>query len=179
MKKMIGLVSLLSVMCLLIPAIVWADAVVSIDPAEIQSPEAGETIAVDVKITGVEGLFGYTLTITFDLTAVNFVSAEKGEFLPDAFALDPIIGDNSVEYNAAKMGGDAVDGDGVLAIFEFEIVEVKNSTLELDAVLSDAMAQPIPVTTEGVEIIGGGDVAAVEPAGKLSTTWGMIKSQAK
>lgn len=155
MKKIVGLATLLSVMCLLIPAFVWADAVVSIDPAEIQSPAAGETITVEVKVAGVEGLFGYTLTITFDPTAVSFVSAEKSDFLPGAFALDPITTDNSVEYNVTKMGGDPVDGDGLLSTFEFEVMEAKNSTLELDVTLSNASAEEIPVTIEGTKITGG------------------------
>jgi len=152
MKKIVWLSSLLSVICLLIPSIVWADAVVSIVPAEIQSPAAGKTITVDVKITGVEGLFGYTLKITFDPTAVGFVSAKKSDFLPGAFALDPIVGDNSVEYNVTMLTGNPVTGDGVLATFEFEIVEVKNSTLELSVVLSDASATEILATAESAEI---------------------------
>lgn len=152
MIKKIGLASLLSVMCLLIPALVWADATVSIVPAEVQSPAAGETLTVDAEVTDVEGLFGYTLKITFDAAAVSFVSAEKSDFLPGAFAMDPVVKENSVEYSATMMGGDAVDGDGVLATFEFEVVEEKASTLELEATLSNDAAEEIPVTNEGAEI---------------------------
>jgi len=153
MKKVIWLASLLSVMCLLVPSIVQADAVVSIVPAEIQSPAAGETITLDVEITGVEGLFGYTLKTTFDPTALSFVSVEKSDFLPGAFALDPIITDNSVEYNVTMLAGNPVDGDGVLATFEFEILEAKESTIGLEATLSDKTANAIPATIEGAEII--------------------------
>lgn len=151
MKKITGLASLL-VMCLLIPAFVWADATVSLVPAEIQSPEVGAAFNVDVEITGVESLFGYTLKITFDPTAVSFSSAKNSDFLPGAFAMDPIEKENSVEYNVTMLGGNAVDGDGVLATFEFEVVEVKESTLELDVTLSDDMAEEILATTEDTQI---------------------------
>lgn len=151
MKKITGLALL--VMCLLIPTFVWAQATVSIVPAEIQSPEVGETFNVDVKITGVEGLFGYTLEIVFDSTTVSFSSAENSDFLPDAFVMEPIVEENSVEYNITMLGGNSVDGDGVLATFEFEVLEVKESTLELDVTLSNDMAEEIPATTEDAQII--------------------------
>ena len=44
---------------------------VSIDPATIESPAAGEQLTVNIGITGGMNVAGYQVTVTFDPTALS------------------------------------------------------------------------------------------------------------
>ena len=55
---------------------------VSIDPATVDSPAAGEQLTVNINITGGMNVAGYQLDVTFDPTALSYVSSEKGDYLP-------------------------------------------------------------------------------------------------
>jgi len=156
MKKVIWLASLLSVMCLLIPSIVWAEAVVSIDPAEIQSPVAGETLEVDIVITGAENVSGFQTKVVYDATALDYNEVVEGDFLKSVgftFMTPPKKQDGAVLLGVALLGAGA-SGDGTLMTVKFNVVEKKDSMLELDVALSDPDANPISATVEGAKIIG-------------------------
>ena len=82
------LFSLLAVaMCLGFTAMSYGQAVVSVDPAEVESPAAGEELMVSINITGGEGVAGYEADVSFDPTALEYVSHANGDYLPaGAFA---------------------------------------------------------------------------------------------
>ena len=128
---------------------------VSIDPASIESPAAGEQLTVNINITGGMNVAGYQATVTFDSTALSYVSIANGDFLPaGAFATTPVITDTSVTLGAAGLptasGVPTADGDGTLATVTFTVVEVKDSAIGLtDVLISDATATPIAVTVQG------------------------------
>lgn len=151
MKKTIGLASLLTLMCLLIPAVVWADAVVSIEPGEVQSPVAGETLEFDLVITGAENVSGFQASVAYDTTALNYVSAVEGDFLKSVgstFWNPPKVEDGKVTLVSLLIGA-GVSGDGTLATASFEVVSAKESTLELTGVqISDPDGNEIPAETE-------------------------------
>ena len=128
---------------------------VSIDPASIESPAAGEQLTVNISITGGMNVAGYQVTVTFDSTALSYVSIANGDYLPaGAFATAPIVTDTSVTLGAAGLptagGVPTADGDGTLATVTFTVVEAKDSAIGLtDVLISDATATPMDVTVQG------------------------------
>ena len=66
------LFSLLAVvMCLGFTAMSYGQAVVSVDPAEVESPAVGEELMVNINIAGGAGVAGYQVTVNFDPTALS------------------------------------------------------------------------------------------------------------
>jgi len=143
-------------------------ATVMIDPAARDSPPAGETLTVDVKVVDIVGLFGYEFKLSFDNSALKFSGIEEGEFLGKDGATTFLfltlngqmvkIQDVSPEVTAnvnsagalvvgnVKLGGADVNGTGGLVTITFEVLEAKTSTLELqDVTLAGSDALPIPV----------------------------------
>ena len=161
------LFSLLAVvMCLGFTAMSHGAAVVSVDPAEVESPAAGEELMVNINITGGAGVAGYGLTVNFDSTALEYVSGANADYLPaGAFPVPPTTTDSSVTIAAAAIGATS-DGDGTLATVTFTVVEAKASTISLtDVVVSDAAAAALEVTTmDGMVTVAGAEPAAEEPA---------------
>ena len=162
------LFSLLAVvLCLGFTAMSYGQAVISVDPAEVESPAAGEELTVSINITGGAGIVGYQVAVNFDATALEYVSAANADHLPaGAF---PVIkpGDGSVLVGA---GGatPAAEADGTLATVTFEVIEAKASTISLtDGLLSDAAADPVEFTTmDGMVTVGGvGPAPADDAAG--------------
>ncbi|MCH8293914.1 hypothetical protein IH992_22765 [Candidatus Poribacteria bacterium] len=129
--------------------------VVSIQPSEMESPAVGEQFTIDVNITGGENVAGYQMTVTFDSTALSFVSIENADYLPvGAFVLPPTLDNDRVTFIATS--GGASSGDGTLAKATFEVVRVKASTIGLvNVTLSDPDLNRINVTTEDGKITGG------------------------
>ena len=130
-------------------------SVVSIQPSEMESPAVGEQFTIDVNITGGENVAGYQMTVTFDPTALSFVSIENADYLPvGAFVLAPTPDNDRVTFIATS--GGASNGDGTLAKATFEVVKVKASTIGLvNVTLSDPDLNRINVTTEDGKITGG------------------------
>ena len=71
----------LALTCVVASAAGTQAATVIMDPVELDSPEKGETLVVNVKIQDVAGLFGYEFHLSFDSTALKFSDIEAGEFL--------------------------------------------------------------------------------------------------
>ena len=49
---------------------------VSIDPASVESPAAGEQLTLNINITGGMNVAGYQLTVTFDPTALSMPASQ-------------------------------------------------------------------------------------------------------
>ena len=148
---------------------------VAMDPATVESPAAGEQFTLNINITGGTNVAGYQLTVTFDPTALSYVSIANGDYLPaGAFATPPNLTDNQVIFGAASLTGLA-DGDGTLATVTFTVVEVKSSTIGLEAVVSDPTATPIAVTVEGGMITLEGGMITLPPARKPDLVVGQPK----
>ena len=127
---------------------------VSIDPATIDSPAVGEQLTLNINITGGMNVAGYEVTLTFDSTALSYVSIANGDYLPaGAFAVPPVVTDTSAKLAATSLAGTA-SGDGTLATATFMVVEAKDSAIELEAVVSDPAATAIDVTVEGSMVTG-------------------------
>ena len=112
---------------------------VSIAPAEIESPAAGEQLTVSINIADSVGVTGIQGTVNFDPTALRYVSVQMGDYVPVGSHVEPpIVSDNNVLF-AVSFLGIARSGDGTVATVTFEVVEAKASTISLmDVVLADA-----------------------------------------
>ena len=128
---------------------------VSIDPATIESPAAGEQLILNINITGGANVAGYQVTVTFDSTALSNASIANGDYLPSGAFVAPLPStDTSVGLGATAIGATS-DGDGTLATVTFTVVEAKDSTIGLTNVLiSDPVADPIDVTVQGGMVTG-------------------------
>ncbi|MDE0012949.1 MAG: spondin domain-containing protein [Candidatus Poribacteria bacterium] len=145
----------------------YGQAVVSVEPAEVESPAAGEELMVSINIAGGADVAGYQVTVNFDPTALGYVSGANADYLPaGAFAVPVVTTDNSVTIAATSLTGAAADVDGTLATVTFEVLEAKASAISLSAVtLADATASALEVTTADgmVTVAGAEEPAAEEP----------------
>ena len=159
------LFSLLAVvMCLGFTAMSHGAAVVSVNPAEVESPAVGEQLEVNINITGGEGVGGYQVTVNFDSTALSYVSSDYNAGYLAAFpGISPVglASDSSIQFITL---GQAPDGDHTLATITFEVVEAKASSITLtDVTVSDAGGVELDVTTADSMVTVA---AAEEPAEK-------------
>ena len=162
------LFSLLAVvMCLGFTAMSYGQVVVSVEPAEVESPAAGEELMVSINITGGAGVAGYQVTVNFDATALSYDSiAYNDDYIaePPALLGGVEASDNSVRFLGL---GDAPDGDHTLATITFTVVEAKASTISLaDVLVSGAGGVALESTTMDsmVTIAAAEEPAAEEPA---------------
>ena len=167
------LFSLLAVvMCFGFTAMSYGQAVVSIEPAEVESPAAGEELMVNINVAGGAGVAGYQVTVNFDPTALSYVSGGNADYLPaGAFAVPPTTTDSSVTIAGTSLTGPAPDGDGTLATVTFTVVEAKASTISLtDVTLADAAANALDVTTmDGIVTVDGAGPAPADDAADDTT----------
>ena len=128
---------------------------VSIDPASVESPAAGEQLTLNINIIGGMNVAGYQLTVTFDPTALSDASIANGDYLPTGAFVAPLPAtDTSVGLGATAVGATS-EGDGALATVTFTVVEAKDSTIGLTNVLiSDPAAAAIDVTVQGGMVTG-------------------------
>ncbi len=112
-----------------------SDATVRLSPASMVLPSVGEQLTLSLEIVDAENVAGYQAKVSFDNTALRYVSGANGDFLPaGAFFVDPVVEGNLIMLNAASLAGDT-DGDGTLATLTFEVITATPSTLTLSDVL--------------------------------------------
>ena len=101
----------------------YGAATVSVDPATVESPAAGESLTVNINITGGEGVADTKPTVNFDPTALEYASSANANYLPaGAFAVPAKVSDagDSVTISATSLSGTS-DGDGTLATVTFTV----------------------------------------------------------
>ena len=157
MRQFLSLAACIAVVCLVIPSMAFGQAVVSIDPATQESPDVGGEVTVNINITGGANVAGYQLTVTFDPTALSFVSIANADYLPGSpFVVEPNLDEaGKIKNLAATSLGGTGSGDGTIANVVFSVVEVKDSTIGLEDVsLSDPGATSLPLTTTDGQVTG-------------------------
>ena len=148
--------------------------VVSIEPANIESPAVGQQLTLNIRITNGKNIAGYQLTIRFDQTALRYVNSANGTYLKDAFEIPPSADANSVTVAATLLSGAVTAASGTLATVTFEVVAVKRSTLQLqDVTLSNEAAEPLAVTTRN-GVVTTATIPAVEPPQDPKPSGGMV-----
>ena len=166
------MIAYLVAICLTIPSLTFAAAVVSIDPSVIESPPVGEKLVINAKISNAENVSAYQLNLRFDSNALSFVGVEFSDYLPgdrdirniadvEIFLIEP----NRVEADLATgsatlappiaaasligVGGN----EGTLLRVTFEVLELTDSAIELiDVELSNPGGMRLDVTTESGRI---------------------------
>ena len=130
-----------------------SDATVNLSPSPVQSPAMGEQLAISLNITKGKNVAAYQATVSFDTTALRYVSSAIGNYLPQgAFFVPPVVKENTVTLAATSLGGES-DGDGTLATLTFEVVDAKASTLTLsDVLLTDRAGVKSRPQVESAEI---------------------------
>ena len=142
----------------------YGEAVFSIDPAAIESPAAGEQLTVDVNISAAAGITAYQFDVLFDPTALSYVGVEFSDYLPGAFPVSPNA--DEIETNpdtglaTIRMASLSLAGEGgdmgTLVTITFEVVEAKDSSLQIAEVQvpdpADASLQTLlaVTTTDGM-----------------------------
>ena len=112
-----------------------AEASVQFLPSQMTSPAAGAQFNLSLRIGGGVDVAGYQATVTFDSTALRYVSYSNGDYLADhAFQIPAIVEENRVTLSATSTGAES-RGDGTLATLTFEVIAAKNSRLWLSNVL--------------------------------------------
>ena len=173
MNKQLFLVTLFLLVCLSIPSTSAAQIEISAVPSAT-NPAVGYQIEVSINIAGGTNVAGYDFKLTFNPTALEFISIENSDYfpgdarplnytdaelaailqdpnydLPDVFTIPPRVGDGSVRFGAFAPTGTA-EGDGTLAVARFKILAETETTIGLEeVVIGDRAQQPIelaPIT---------------------------------
>jgi hypothetical protein len=132
----------LTIICLTVSSIVSAETVL-IAPPEITLPEVGQKLMLDIKVEGAKGLFGFEFDLSYNPEFLKFSSATEGDFLQSAgqtFAVSPIIygskpkdgGVGTIRMGVSQLGGKGVNGDGMLAQVEFEVIKEASAPILLE-----------------------------------------------
>ena len=117
----------------------YGQTTLSIDPAEIESPAAGEQFAVNVNISGAAGITAYQFDVLFDPTSLSYVGVGFSDYLPGAFPVppkadeietNPDTGLATIRMASLSLAGEGGDM-GTLVTITFEVVEAKDSSLQL------------------------------------------------
>ena len=169
------------IVCLAIPLIGHTQTVVSFNPPVMESPDVAQPFNIDIHISDATDVFGYQIAITFDPTALVYVSVQNGEFLAGSIGpptLPPNVEDGEIKFGATLLGAvPGVNGDGTLATVTFEVVAVKTSTLGLDVKLLDSDAQELDLLTEAGTITGAPlEPVRTEPEADVLSFEGTISS---
>lgn len=123
--------------------IIESDAIVSISPTSIASPNIGEQLNLDVAISEGKNIVGYDITIEYDPTALRFVSGSKGDYLTENATFETnesrimkVVEFHNVSYPqhlklASKQQDSLSQGNGNLVRITFDVIEPKTSTVTL------------------------------------------------
>ena len=151
----------------------YGQTALSIDPAAIESPAAGEQLTVNVNISGAAGITAYQFDVLFDPTALSYVGVEFSDYLPGAFPVPPNA--EEIETNpdtglaAIRMASLSLAGEGgdmgTLVTITFEAVEAKDSSLQLAEVQI-----PDPADTTSVLAVTTTDGMVTAPAPPVDET---------
>ena len=181
MKQLLRVTVCAAIVCWSIPSIALAQTGVSFNPLVMESPNVAQQFTINIDITNATDVFGYQIAITFDPTALSYVSVQNGEFLAGSIGpptLPPNVEDGEIKFGATLLGAvPGVNGDGTLATVTFEVVAVKTSTLGLDVKIIDSNDQRLDLVTEAGTITGAPLEAVItEPAGDVLSFEATISS---
>lgn len=150
-KNVFTFTFLLGVCCLLATSLAAAPhTTVQITPAQTTPAAIGEQVVFNVAIASQQPIDAYQFTLTFDPTALRYVSSTNGDYLPDVFVVPAQVKPNQVTLVAVSLSG-GTTGEGSLAALTFEVLSKQASPLTLSEVL-------LPVTTGGLaepQVING------------------------
>ena len=126
---------------------------VSLSPASVWPGNVGDQLTVNANITDGADVRGYQVELTFDSTALRFISSTDAGYLPTgAFVVPPVLTGNRVTLSAISLQQSS-EGDGTLATFTFEVLTASPAMPTLsDVKLTDSNANSLAVQIETDEI---------------------------
>lgn len=127
---------------------------VKVSPASVESPRRGEQLTITVDIVDGQEVQGYEGVLSFDATALRFVSLEHGTYLQGELlpVPTPEVTD-MVRFAQISVDTPAATADGTLITIIFEVLSAKASELLLtDVIISKAAGVELPVIIENAEI---------------------------
>jgi hypothetical protein len=159
---------------LVFPGRAFSDAVVSVQPT-LSTISTGDTLTLDVNITGVTDLFGFQFDVLFGASTLSATSETEGTFLATGGTtffvggtIDNVGGSITNTANTLIGAISGVDGDGTLAVLEFSGLAPGTTSVDLaNVILLDSNFNPIDFTTQDANVTVEGSVAAPEPSGLL------------
>ena len=173
---------------------------IRLTPTLVISPAIGKQFSINVSIVGGENVGGYQCSLVFDPTALRYVESANGDYLPSgAFFVPPVVfsvvkdrnGDyippprwsapedrlKAVTLGATSLSG-VSDGDGTLATVTFEVLDVKESVIDLfDVILTDSAGEHLPHFAAGTwveppSLLPSSAVISLTPSSVLSPVIG-------
>lgn len=125
---------------------------------------SGDTVYLDVKATGVNGVFGASIKFNYDATKVKWGGThETGNFLEGGgssptyqVALDGSTGEGKLVVGVALSSGTPVSGNGTIVTIPFKVIASGNTNITFsgDSKLTDN-ASPVPSVVSVTSWDGG------------------------
>ena len=111
------------------------DTQVRIIPDPVVSPPIGGQFTINVNVIAGENVGGYQMSLEFDPDTLRYIESANGDYLSSgAFFVPPVVSENKVTLGATALTG-VSSGDGTLATVTFEVIDVKESVLNLSEVI--------------------------------------------
>ena len=124
---------------------------VEITPSQVESPDIGENLIVNIKMSNVKNAAGYQLTVHFDPASLKFVKSENGAFFPDGDSSD--LNGDQIKLAAVNVSGNSTD-EGTLATLTFKVVAVEPSQITLsDIIVMEQDLTIIPIVAKRCDIV--------------------------
>lgn len=161
--------SIISAAALLLTAAAFPQVIVYFDPPEVGVPldQPGMEFTAELRVKGVEDLFGFEVRLDYDSSALEILSIDEGDFLKsDGISTffntikedDKLVGAFSTRLGADVTG---VEGEGALLRVSFKVLRVDKLEVTAQVKLSDSNAEeievneikPLKVVVTGEEVI--------------------------
>ena len=153
------------------------DTRISLTPDLVVSPAMGEQFTINVSIVAGENVGGYQIGLEFDRTALRYVESANGKYLPPgAFFVPPVVSRNRLTLGATALTG-VSNGDGVLATVTFKVVDVKESNILSNTILTNSEGEQLPHLGSGARVVEpslltSSAVVSITPSSVLSPAIG-------
>jgi len=193
LKKTVGILLLILIVALIIPAIPYAETAnaqtsqspsVFLDPAKYNATQVNEQFTVNIDISNVQNLWGWAINFTWDTNYLTLISKQEGSFLSNQSSSTQFVplptltisgedladtykeGQLTCDISSANANGleDSASGSGVLANMTFQVIRQTQST----PITLGVQYLKGPVQTVGVET--GVTHPQIIPASYFSTT---------
>lgn len=124
---------------------------IEITPSQVELPPVGENLIVNLKISNVENVAGYQLTVHFKPKILKFVKSENGSFFPDGDSAER--NSDQIKLAAVNVSGNST-GDGTLATLTFKVIDVEPSQITLsDITVMEQDLTIIPIVAKRCDIV--------------------------
>ena len=70
-------------MLLVVQSVTYGETTVSMSPSTVVSPSVGQQLTFTISITGGVNVYSYGVDVTFDPTALSYVSIAEGGYIAD------------------------------------------------------------------------------------------------